>query len=158
DPLGGSFLVESLTDRLEEEAMGIVRDIDARGGAVSAIESGWMQGRIADSAYRQQVRIESGQKGVVGVNQFRDETSGEVEVMRIEPRSQEEQIAALIRLRAERDNAAVELWLGRLEECARGTSNLMPVLKEALARYATIGECCQRLRLVFGEYLPPDAS
>jgi len=158
DPLGGSFLVESLTDRLEEEAMEIVRAIDARGGAVSAIESGWMQGRIADSAYRQQVRIESGQKGVVGVNRFRDETSEEVEVMRIEPRSQEEQIAALIRLRAERDNAAVELWLGRLEECARGTSNLMPVLKEALARYATIGECCQRLRLVFGEYLPSDAS
>ena len=158
DPLGGSYYVEALTDRVEEEALHILADVDERGGAVAVIESGWMQRRIAESAYRQQRRIESGERAVVGVNRFRSDSADEVEIVKIGPKHQEAQIEALRRLRAERDAAAVAACLDRVEETARGTGNLMGPLKEALASYATIGECCDRLRRVFGEYRPPDIS
>jgi methylmalonyl-CoA mutase N-terminal domain/subunit len=158
DPLGGSYYLESLTDTVEEEAQRILAEVDEGGGAVAVIESGWMQRRIGESAYRQQRRIESGERVVVGVNRFASERSGELEITRVGPKHQEAQIAALRRLRAERDGAAVEAALGRLESTARGTGNLMYPLKEALSAYATIGECCDRLRAVFGEYQPPDVS
>ncbi|HZU16359.1 MAG TPA: methylmalonyl-CoA mutase family protein [Candidatus Dormibacteraeota bacterium] len=158
DPLGGSYYVEALTDRLEEEAQRIMAEVDELGGAVAVIESGWMQRRIAESAYRKQRRIESGEQVVVGVNRYQAEASDRVEITRIGPHQQEAQIAALRRLRAERDDAAVRRSLDRLEEAARGSENLMYPLKEALAVYATIGECCERLRRVFGEYRPPDLS
>jgi methylmalonyl-CoA mutase N-terminal domain/subunit len=157
DPLGGSFYVESLTDRVEEEAVRIMADVDERGGAVAAIESGWMQRRIAESAYRFQRRVESGERVVVGVNRFQADADG-VEIVRIGPKHQEAQVAALRELRAGRDSAAVERRLDRLEDCARGRENLLHPLKEALAAYATIGECCDRLRRVFGQYRPPDIS
>jgi methylmalonyl-CoA mutase, N-terminal domain len=158
DPLGGSYYLESLTDAVEEEARRILAEVDEGGGAVAVIESGWMQRRIGESAYRQQRRIESGERVIVGVNRFASERSGELEITRVGPKHQEDQIAALRRLRAERDGAAVEAALGRLEAAARGTGNLMYPLKEALSAYATIGECCDRLRAVFGEYQPPDVS
>src|SRR5947209_5901767 len=156
DPLGGSYYVESLTDGLEEEARRILAEVDEGGGAVAVIESGWMQRRIAESAYRLQRRIESGERVVVGVNRFRSEASGELEITRVGPKHQEAQIASLRRLRAERDSGRVGSALDRLEATARGTGNLMFPLKEALAAYTTIGECCDRLRSVFGEYQPPD--
>jgi methylmalonyl-CoA mutase, N-terminal domain len=158
DPLGGSYYLESLTDTVEEEAQRILAEVDEGGGAVAVIESGWMQRRIAESAYRQQRRIESGERVVVGVNQFASERSGELEITRVGPKHQEAQIASLRRLRADRDGGAVDTALGRLEATARGTGNLMYPLKEALSAYATIGECCDRLRAVFGEYRPPDVS
>jgi methylmalonyl-CoA mutase N-terminal domain/subunit len=158
DPLGGSYYVEALTDRVEEEAQHLVAEVDERGGSVSVIESGWMQRRIAESAYRLQQRIESGERVVVGLNRFQAEGAGQVEITRVGPKHQEEQVASLRRLRAERDGAAVEAALDRLEEAARGTENLMYPMKDALAVYATIGECCDRLRRVFGEYQPPDTS
>jgi methylmalonyl-CoA mutase, N-terminal domain len=158
DPLGGSYYVESLTDRVEEEATRILAEVDERGGAVAAIESGWVQRRIAESAYRMQQRIESGSRVVVGVNRFQGSSAEEVEIVKIGPKQQEAQAEALCRLRGERDAAAVARGLDRLESAARGSDNLMYPLKEALAAYATIGECCDRLREVFGEYQPPDIT
>jgi methylmalonyl-CoA mutase N-terminal domain/subunit len=158
DPLGGSYYVESLTDRVEEEAARILAEVDERGGAVSVIESGWMQRRIGESAYRLQQRIESGERVVVGLNRFHSPVAGELEITRVGPKHQEAQIAALRKLRAEREGEAVQRALDRLEETARGDGNLMYPLKDALAVYATLGECCERLRKVFGEYRPPDIS
>jgi methylmalonyl-CoA mutase N-terminal domain/subunit len=150
--------VEALTDRVEEEAQHLMAEVDERGGSVSVIESGWMQKRIAESAYRLQQRIESGERVIVGLNRFQAEGPGQVEITRVGPKHQEEQVAALHRLRAERDTGAVAEALDRLEGAARGTDNLMYPMREALAAYATIGECCDRLRRVFGEYQPPDIS
>jgi methylmalonyl-CoA mutase N-terminal domain/subunit len=158
DPLGGSYYVEALTDQLEEEAARIMAEVDERGGAVAAIESGWMPRRIAESAYRMQQRIESADRVVVGVNRFQAGAGDAVEIVKIGPKHQEAQVAALRQLRAERDQAEVASRLARLEEAARSTENLMYPLKEALSAYATIGECCDRLRRVFGEYNPPEIT
>ena len=116
-----------------------------------------MQRRIAESAYRFQRRVESAERVVVGVNRFQAEAD-EVEIVRIGPKHQEAQVAALRELRAGRDGGAVERALDRLEDTARGPENLLHPLREALAAYATIGECCDRLRCVFGEFRPPDLS
>jgi methylmalonyl-CoA mutase N-terminal domain/subunit len=158
DPLGGSFYVEALTDRVEEEALRVMADVDERGGAVAVIEAGWMQRRIAESAYRVQRLLETGERVVVGVNRFHADGGDAVEIVRIGPKHQEAQVAALCELRASRDNARVAACLDRVEEAARGTDNLLYPLKDALAAYATIGECCDRLRGVFGEYVPPDIT
>jgi methylmalonyl-CoA mutase N-terminal domain/subunit len=158
DPLGGSYYVENLTDRVEEEALAIMAEIDELGGAVACIESGWTQRRIGDSAYQLQRRIESGERVVVGVNRYEDSNAKAVEIMKVSPRHQVAQARALKRLRARRSSAAVERHLAGLEKAARGTDNLMPLLKAALADYVTIGECCAVLRGVFGEYRPGEAA
>jgi methylmalonyl-CoA mutase N-terminal domain/subunit len=158
DPLGGSYYVENLTDRVEEEAAGIMAEIDELGGAVACIESGWTQRRIADSAYRLQRRIESGERVVVGVNRYTETDSRPVEIMKVSSRQQAEQAKALKRLRARRSADAVRRHLAELESAARGTGNLMVPLKAALAGYVTIGECCAVLRGVFGEYHPEEAA
>jgi methylmalonyl-CoA mutase N-terminal domain/subunit len=158
DPLGGSYYVESLTDRVEEEALSIMAEVDELGGAVACIEAGWTQKRIADSAYRLQQRIESGERVVVGVNRYTETQSAPVEITKISPRHQVAQARALKRLRAGRSKDAVARDLAELEKVARGSGNLMPPLKAALADYATIGECCAVLRAVFGEYRPREAA
>jgi methylmalonyl-CoA mutase N-terminal domain/subunit len=158
DPLGGSFYVESLTDRVEEEALAIMAEIDELGGAVSCIESGWTQRRIADSAYRLQQRVESGERAVVGVNRYTETDSRPVEIMKVSPHHQAEQTRALEKLRARRSKAVVDRHLRELEHAARGGDNLMVPLKAALADYVTIGECCAVLRGVFGEYRPQEAA
>jgi methylmalonyl-CoA mutase N-terminal domain/subunit len=158
DPLGGSYYVENLTDRLEEEARAIMAEVDERGGAVACIEAGWTQNRIAESAYRFQRRVESGERVVVGVNRYADSAADRVEIMKISPRQQVAQTRALERLRARRPKAVVEKRLADLEKAARGTDNLMLPLKAALADYLTIGECCAVLRSVFGEYKPGEAA
>src|SRR5437588_5573980 len=154
DPLGGSYYVESLTDRVEEEAQKLMAEVDEQGGAVAAIESGWMQRAISESAYRMQRRIEAGERVIVGVNRYQASEQEAIEITRVEPHQVETQIKAVQKLRAERDQALAESRLKALEQAARGTGNLMPPLKEALAAYCTIGECCDRLRAVFGEYRP----
>jgi methylmalonyl-CoA mutase N-terminal domain/subunit len=156
DPLGGSYYVENLTDRVEEEALGIMAEIDELGGAVKCIETGWTQRRIAESAYRFQTKVEAGERVVVGVNRFTNEDDGKVEITKVGPRQQAAQARALKRLRASRDQAVVARSLDGIERAARGTDNLMPPLKEALAAYVTIGECCGVLRRVWGEYQPPE--
>jgi methylmalonyl-CoA mutase N-terminal domain/subunit len=158
DPLGGSYYVEALTDTVEEEAGRIMAEVDEQGGAVAAIEAGWMQRRIAESAYRFQCRVETGERVIVGVNHFTAAGGDSVEIVKIGPQHQADQVAALRKLRAGRDNALVARCLDRVEEVARGGDNLMYPLKDALAAYATIGECCDRLRAVFGEYRPSDVS
>jgi methylmalonyl-CoA mutase N-terminal domain/subunit len=158
DPLGGSYYVEKLTDTVEEEASSIMAEIDQRGGAVACIEAGWTQGRIADSAYRLQRRIEAGERIVVGVNRYVDTDASRVDITKISPRHEAAQVRSLARLRAGRSGAAVLGHLENIELAARGTDNLMPVLKAALADYVTIGECCGVLRKVFGEYRPGEAS
>jgi methylmalonyl-CoA mutase, N-terminal domain len=157
DPLAGSHYVEALTDRIEDDALRTMAEVDELGGAVAAIESGWMQRRIAESAYRLQQRIESGERVIVGQNKFTSSTEESVEIMKIEPRGEAEQVERVRKLRAARDAGAADGCLDRLEEEARGTGNLLAPLREALAAYCTIGECCDRLRTVFGEYRPqPD--
>ena len=158
DPLGGSYYVENLTDRVEEEALAVMAEIDELGGAVACIESGWTQRRIADSAYRLQRRIESGERIVVGVNRYTDTDARPVEIMKISPRQQVAQARALKKLRTRRSQASVDRRLADIEKAARGTENLMPPLKAALANYVTIGECCRVLRGVFGEYHPGEAA
>jgi methylmalonyl-CoA mutase N-terminal domain/subunit len=158
DPLGGSYYVENLTDRVEEEALALMAEIDELGGAVACIESGWTQRRIADSAYRLQRRIESGERVIVGVNRYTETDSRPVEIMRISARQQQAQARALKKLRAQRDKAKVNARLADIERAARGDANLMPPLKAALADYVTIGECCRTLRGVFGEYRPQEAA
>jgi len=158
DPLGGSFYVENLTDRVEEEALGIMAEVDELGGAVACIESGWTQRRIADSAYRMQRRIEAGDRVVVGVNKYTDTAARPVEIMKIGPRQQAAQAAALEKLRARRPRAVVDRHLAEIERVAKGSENVLPALKAALADYVTIGECCRVLRGVFGEYRPGEAA
>jgi methylmalonyl-CoA mutase N-terminal domain/subunit len=158
DPFGGSYYLENLTDRVEEEALAIMAEIDELGGAVACIESGWTQRRIADSAYRLQRLIESGERVVVGVNRYVGSDGDAVEIMKVSPHHQVAQARALKRLRARRSQAVVESRLADLEVVARGTENLMPPLKAALADYVTIGECCGVLRRVFGEHRPGEAA
>jgi methylmalonyl-CoA mutase N-terminal domain/subunit len=158
DPLGGSYYVESLTDKVEEEALAIMAEVDELGGAVACIEAGWTQRRIADSAYRLQKRIEAGDRVVVGVNRYTETQSQPVEIMKISARHQVAQSRALKRLRARRSQAAVDRHRADIERVARGSGNLMPPLKAALADYVTIGECCDVLRGVFGEYHPGEAA
>jgi methylmalonyl-CoA mutase, N-terminal domain len=158
DPLGGSYYVENLTDRVEEDALAIMAEIDELGGAVACIETGWTQRRIADSAYRLQRRVESGERVVVGVNRYVETDAKPVDITKVGPRHQEEQSKALRKLRAGRSKAKVDGHLAEIERAARGTDNLMPVLKAALADYVTIGECCRVLRGVFGEYRPGEAA
>ena len=157
DPLGGSYYVENLTDRVEEEALAIMAEVDERGGAVKCIEAGWTQRRIADSAFRFQQRIESGSRVVVGVNRYARGDADKVDIMRLDPRQQDEQAERLRVLRARRPKAVVEQHLAEIKRVAGGADNLLPVLKSALADYVTIGECCDVLREVFGEYRPVEA-
>jgi methylmalonyl-CoA mutase N-terminal domain/subunit len=158
DPLGGSYYVENLTDKVEEEALAIMAEIDELGGAVACIETGWTMKRIGDSAYRLQQRIESGERLVVGVNSYTESDAKPVQITKVGPRHQVAQARALKKLRARRSKATVERRLAEVERAARGTDNLMPPLKAALADYVTIGECCAVLRGVFGEYQPGEAA
>jgi len=156
DPLGGSYYVEALTDEIEARAESLIAEIDRLGGAVAAIEQGFVQKAISDSAYAYQKAIESGEKSVVGVNRFQMEEEGRIDILRVDEAVQREQIEHLQRLRAERDNAAVEQALAALRTTAvAGTGNLLHPMKEALRHYATLGEVCGVLRKVFGEYRAP---
>jgi len=152
DPLAGSYYVESLTNSLEEAANDYLAEIERLGGTLAAIESGYQQRQIQESSYRVQRSIESGSKVVVGVNKFRDESKSTPILQRIDPAAERNQVARVHRVRAERDAAAWESAMRRLEDCARGTENLMPPVIEAVKSYATVGEICDALRAVWGEY------
>jgi methylmalonyl-CoA mutase N-terminal domain/subunit len=154
DPLGGSYYVESLTDALEAEARGYLDRIDAMGGAVAAIEQGFVQDEIHESAFRMQQEIESGDRVVVGVNRFETEDERLPNLQRIGEDEVAAQIARVREVRATRDASAVEEALREVGETARGTGNLLPPIKEALRARATLGEASDALREVFGEYRP----
>jgi methylmalonyl-CoA mutase N-terminal domain/subunit len=154
DPLAGSYYVESLTDRIEAEALAYLKRIDGLGGAVRAIEQGYVQQEIQDSAYAYQMAVESGDRVVVGLNKFQVKEGPPKGLLRVDPVVGEQQVAKLKAMKAKRDNAAVKAALAALEKAAAGSDNLMPPILEAVRRYATLGEICDVLRGVFGEYRP----
>jgi methylmalonyl-CoA mutase N-terminal domain/subunit len=154
DPLAGSYYVETLTAELEERAEKLITEIESMGGAVTAIEEGWMQARIEESAYRVARRHESGDALVVGVNRFADEDAEELELLAVDPALEARQKEELAARRAARDGRVVDGALERVEETARATDNLLVPMKEALAAGATIGEVSDALRRVFGAHRP----
>jgi methylmalonyl-CoA mutase N-terminal domain/subunit len=150
DPLGGSWFVESLTNRLEEEARDYFRRIDELGGVVAAIEQNFFQREIAEAAFRQQSEVESGRRVVVGVNRYELKDEPEPELLRVDPKLEGEQIARVQAVRTRRDGAVVEAALARIRAAAAGDENLMPALIEASRAYATVGEMCDVLRAEWG--------
>ncbi|MDD5557624.1 MAG: methylmalonyl-CoA mutase family protein [bacterium] len=154
DPLGGAPFVEWLTARVEEEAAALIRKIDAIGGMRRAIESGFVQREIQASAYEYQRAVEARTRIVVGLNEYVVEEESRGELLRVRPEVEEGQRARLAGVRAARDGAGVERTLGLVERAARGTDNLMPPIIDAVKAYATVGEICDRLRVVFGEHRP----
>ncbi len=155
DPLAGSYYLEAMTERIEREAVEYIEKIDALGGAPAAIEQGYIQREIQEAAYRYQKAIEEGRRIVVGVNKFTIDEEPPHDLLRVDPAIREEQSAALAKLRAERDNAAVDSALAALKKGAQGDDNLMPLIIDAVKVYATLGEICDTLRDVFGEYTAP---
>ncbi|TLZ77690.1 MAG: methylmalonyl-CoA mutase [Methanobacteriota archaeon] len=153
DPVGGSFAIESLTDRLESEAVGLIRETDRRGGMLKAIETGWVQRQIADSAYRVQVELERGERTVVGVNAYA-EGDERVPVTKTDPRLEPERIRQVRAFRAKRRQGEVDSHLHRLEDEARSDANLVPAILDSVRAKATLGEISDVLRTVFGTYKP----
>jgi methylmalonyl-CoA mutase N-terminal domain/subunit len=153
DPLGGSYFIEALTSELESRATELIEHIDKLGGAVAAIEQGFVQAEIEEASYRYQREVESGERVIVGVNRFQEEADAEkVELLRINPEVERRQRERTAKVRAERDGAAVEKALAAVRETARGTENLFPAMREALVLRATIGEICTVLREEFGTF------
>jgi methylmalonyl-CoA mutase N-terminal domain/subunit len=152
DPLGGSYFLEKLTSELEEEALGYFDTIDRMGGMVAAIEKGYPQREIAESAYRFQQAVEERDRIIVGVNEFVSDEETPIGILYIDESAEERQLARLERLRATRDHARVQACLDALKEGARTTANTMPLLIDAVRAYATVGEMCDALREVWGEY------
>jgi methylmalonyl-CoA mutase, N-terminal domain len=153
DPLGGSYFIETLTRELEERARELVARVDELGGAVAAIEQGFVQAEIDDTAFAYAREIESGERVIVGVNRFTVEgDESEVELHRLDPEAERRQIERTTRVRGERDQVAAAAALAAVERTARGTENLLPPMREALAAHCTIGEICDALRGVFGTH------
>jgi methylmalonyl-CoA mutase N-terminal domain/subunit len=153
DPMAGSYYMETLTNGLIERAAAIVGEIDAMGGSIASIESGWMQARIADSAYSAQQAVERGEQVVVGVNRFAEaQADAPIALQQIDERAEREQIERLAALRASRDSDSVRQRLAKVREAAAGTANLMPFFIGAVDAGATLGEICDVLRDVFGTY------
>ena len=150
DPLGGSYFVETLTDELEAAATAYLDEIDAMGGTLKALDAGFQQRAIQESAYRVQRAIDSGDQVVVGVNRFTDERTATPPLQRIDPEAERRQVAGVRRVRAERDPAAWEAAMARLSDAARGSDNLLPPIIEAVRAYATVGEISDRLRTAWG--------
>jgi methylmalonyl-CoA mutase N-terminal domain/subunit len=152
DPLGGSWYVEALTDELERRASELIGQIDDLGGAVAAIEAGWVQEQIEQSAFRWQREVETGERVIVGVNRFTTDEPEHVELHRLDPaieRAQRERVQAL---RASRDATAVEAAVAEVRRAADTDANLLPAIREALAVRATVGEVCGALRELWGTY------
>ena len=152
DPLAGSYFIESLTDEIERRASDYIRKIDDLGGAVRAIESGFQQREIHESAYRWQKQVEAEEQIVVGVNRFTEGESGRPPLLKVDEQLQQKRAKRLQELRARRDAAAVEQALAAIEEAARGTANLVPLILVAVECNATLGEIADRMRNVFGVY------
>jgi methylmalonyl-CoA mutase N-terminal domain/subunit len=152
DPLAGSYAVETLTNEIERKAMQYIEKIDEMGGAVKAVESGYIQQEIADSAYQYQKEIEANKRIIVGVNQFQTEEEPLRDILRIPPEVEKVQKEKLARVKKERDSEKVKVALADLRKSAHGTSNLVPSILNAVKTYATVGEISDTLREVFGEY------
>lgn len=155
DPLGGSYYVEAMTNAIEKEAMEYIKKIDEMGGAVEAIEKGYIQKEIQDAAYAWQMSVESGERTIVGVNKFQQEEKPVEGLLRVDASAGEFQKKKLAQVKAERDNAKVAEELAKLEAAAADESvNLMPVILDCVRAYCSLGEICGVLRKVFGEFKP----
>ena len=157
DPLGGSYYLESLTSELEKKALEYLGRIDDLGGAVAAIERGYMQREIQSAAYAYQREIETKERIIVGLNQFAAAHEPPTDILRVNPEIERRQCARLERLRAERDAARAQAALARVEATARDGGNLMPPIVDAVRSWATLGEISDAMRRVFGEYQPVNA-
>ncbi|MFE7709463.1 methylmalonyl-CoA mutase [Streptomyces sp. NPDC057486] len=157
DPFAGSYVVEKMTDDVEAAALELMGKVEDMGGAVNAIERGFQKNEIERSAYRIALETDSGERVVVGVNRFQLDEEEPYEPLRVDPAIEAQQAARLTKLRAERDQAAVDEALGRLKKAAEGTDNVLYPMKDALAARATVGEVCNALREVWGTYVPTDA-
>jgi len=152
DPLAGSYFIEQLTDKIEQQAGELIDRIEQAGGVVACIEEGFIQRQIENAAYEYQKEVELGERVIVGVNKFQVEESGRPPLLRVDTAVEQAQRAQLESVKKKRNYAMVSSALARLQESAQGTDNLMPPILEAVREYATLGEICAVLREVFGEY------
>ncbi|PJB01332.1 MAG: methylmalonyl-CoA mutase, partial [Ignavibacteria bacterium CG_4_9_14_3_um_filter_36_18] len=150
--LAGSYFVEAMTDRIEREAEEYLTKIDSLGGMIEAIEAGYVQTEIQTAAYKCEMEIEEGKQVIVGVNKYQVKEESPKDLLRININVQEEQIKFLSKVKAERNNIAVQEKLSALKTAARGTENLMPLILDAVRAYASVGEISNAMREVFGEY------
>jgi methylmalonyl-CoA mutase N-terminal domain/subunit len=155
DPLAGSYFIEALTNRMEEEAMKYINKIDELGGIIRAIEMGYPQQEIANAAYAYQKQLERGEKIVVGVNKYQMEEKKAIEYLKIDPEVERRQIARLQETKRTRNNIRVQACLADLRKAAQGAENLMPFILSAVKEYATLQEVCDVFREVFGVYRDP---
>jgi methylmalonyl-CoA mutase N-terminal domain/subunit len=154
DPLAGSYFVEQLTDELEDRARDWIAQIEEHGGAVAAIESGFMQNAIAENAYRKELAREVGDEIVVGVNKYDESEAASIPIQRIDQAATNRQIERTRTYKSIQDRDAVKQTLVSVRETAKGTENLLPVMKSALLAGATLGQVADALRVEFGEYRP----
>ena len=152
DPLAGSYYVEAETARIEREAAAIIAEVDKQGGMVKAIENGYVQASIQNAAYNYQKSVEDGSRIIVGVNKYTVEEKPNQNLLRVSPKVEKSQVDYLTKIKTERDNEAVKQALAHLAEAAKGEDNLMPPIIAAVRVYASVGEICNILRGVFGEY------
>jgi methylmalonyl-CoA mutase N-terminal domain/subunit len=152
DPLGGSYFLEALTSELEERAVELMERIDEVGGAVAAIEQGFVQREIEEAAFSYNEQVESGERVIVGVNRFGEAEQEEIELQRIDPEAERRQLERTARVRAERDAAAAAAAIEEVQTVARGEANLLPSMREALRASCTVGEICNVLREEFGTF------
>src|SRR3989449_2580844 len=152
DPLGGAYFIEALTDELEAAARELIERVDELGGAVEAIEQGFVQREIEDAAFRHTAAVEAGEKVLVGVNRYREEEAEPIELHRIDPEAERRQLERTARVRSERNADEAASALAQVRKAAEGTDNLLPPMREALRAACTVGEICNELRGVFGTY------
>jgi methylmalonyl-CoA mutase N-terminal domain/subunit len=156
DPFAGSYYIEALTDEIEQRSQELMEKVEALGGSVQAIEAGFIQREIEESAFAFHRRLQTKQDVLVGVNDYVDENETvDVEILKIDPETERNQVERLKRFKADRDQEAVATRLDELRQVAAGKGNLLYPLKEALRAHATIGEVCGVMREEFGEYKPP---
>ncbi|MFO8051202.1 MAG: methylmalonyl-CoA mutase family protein [Thermoplasmatota archaeon] len=155
DPLGGSYYLEWLTDKMEEESLRYFDKVEALGGVIPAIEKGFFQREIAEASYKLQKEHESGDRTIVGVNKYQLDEPVEIPLLKMDEKGEHIQLERLKRLKRERDSSRVEKTLERLRRAAEGDDNTMPYILECVHAHATLGETCQVLREVFGEYEEP---
>jgi methylmalonyl-CoA mutase N-terminal domain/subunit len=152
DPLGGSYFIESLTRELEERAWELIERVDELGGAVEAIDRGFVQDEVEQAAFRYQQEVEAGERVIVGVNRFVEAERESIELHRLDPEAERRQLERTARVRSERDAGAAERALAAVRDGARGDANLLPLMRDALAAWCTVGEICGVLRDEWGTY------
>jgi methylmalonyl-CoA mutase N-terminal domain/subunit len=155
DPLGGSYYIEWLTDKMEEETYEYWDRVEKLGGVISAIEKGFYQREIAEAAYKYQKEIDEKKRIVVGINDYKLDEPVDIPILKMDEKGEERQINRLKKLRKNRNNQKVNRYLENLKKAAEGDKNLMPYIIDCVHSYSTLGETCQVLRDVFGEYEEP---